>query len=338
MKKQLLIAAVAATMTSVAMADISISGSANIKMAGKALSTDVAAAQSSSQNMDIDITGSNGATKVFAHLDIDNAASGGGTETSASGGTINVDKLYMTTAIGSVNVKAGDWSSCVGMVEGVQACTTTNNSIALSTTVAGLTVGVSGGMSNDSANNSFSVSGKVAGLDFKIKDNENTYTNISVKGDVAVGTGTGFYAEHMSRDAADSDATLVAAHTVVNGVTLKAASYEADTAGVTAGSNNGDIRPLGTSLVGDYHTAHAGTLVGIKDIKGFGINTDVAGNNVNVVVGNYDTTALNGLDFADIVVTRKLAAGTTLDMSYGKIDTSATADTTNYGAIINVKF
>jgi len=338
MKKQLLIAAVAATMTSVAMADISISGSANIKMAGKALSTDAAAAQTSSQNMDIDITGSNGATKVFAHLDIDNAASGGGTDTSASGGTINVDKLYMTTAIGSVNVKAGDWSSCVGMVEGVQACTTTNNSIALSTTVAGLTVGVSGGMSNDSANNSFSVSGKVAGLDFKIKDNENTYTNISVKGDVAVGTGTGFYAEHMSRDAADSDATLVAAHTVVNGVTLKAASYEADTAGVTAGSNNGDIRPLGTSLVGDYHTAHAGTLVGIKDIKGFGINTDVAGNNVNVVVGNYDTTALNGLDFADIVVTRKLAAGTTLDMSYGKIDTSATADTTNYGAIINVKF
>ena len=338
MKKQLLIAAVAATMTSVAMADISISGSANIKMAGKALSTDAAAVQSSSQNMDIDITGSNGATKVFAHLDIDNAASGGGTETSASGGTINVDKLYMTTAIGSVNVKAGDWSSCVGMVEGVQACTTTNNSIALSTTVAGLTVGVSGGMSNDSANNSFSVSGKVAGLDFKIKDNENTYTNISVKGDVAVGTGTGFYAEHMSRDAADSDATLVAAHTVVNGVTLKAASYEADTAGVTAGSNNGDIRPLGTSLVGDYHTAHAGTLVGIKDIKGFGINTDVAGNNVNVVVGNYDTTALNGLDFADIVVTRKLAAGTTLDMSYGKIDTSATDDTTNYGAIINVKF
>jgi hypothetical protein len=327
MKKQLLVAAVAATMTSVAMADISISGSANIKMAGKALSTDAAAVQSSSQNMDIDITGSNGATKVFAHLDIDNAASGGGTETSASGGTINVDKLYMTTAIGSVNVKAGDWSSCVGMVEGVQACTTTNNSIALSTTVAGLTVGVSGGMSNDSANNSFSVSGKVAGLDFKIKDNENTYTNISVKGDVAVGTGTGFYVEQMSRDAADSDATLVAAHTVVNGVTLKAASYEADTAGVTAGSNNGDIRPLGTSLVGDYHTAHAGTLVGIKDIKGFGINTDVAGNNVNVVVGNYDTTALNGLDFADIVVTRKLAAGTTLDMSYGKIDTSATADT-----------
>ena len=336
MKKQLLIAAVAATMATASMADISIKGSANIKMAGKDLSTDTFTAQSSSQNMDVDITGSNGATKVIAHLDIDNASSTGGTDTSTDGGTINVDKLYMTTAIGSVNVKAGDWSSCVGMVEGVQKCTTTNNSISLSTKVGGYTVGVSGGMSNDSANNSFSVSGKVAGLDFKIKDNENTYTNISVKGDVAVGTGTGFYAEHMSRDAADSDATLVAAHTVVNGVTLKAASYEADVTGL--GLNTGDIRPLGTSLVGDYHTAHADTLVAIKDIKGVGANMDIQGNNVNVVVGEYDTAALNGLDFADIVVTRKLAAGTTLDMSYGKIDTSATADTTNYGAIINVKF
>ena len=336
MKKQLLIAAVAATMATASMADISIKGSANIKMAGKDLSTNTFTTQSSSQNMDVDITGSNGATKVIAHLDIDNASSTGGTDTSTDGGTINVDKLYMTTAIGSVNVKAGDWSSCVGMVEGVQKCTTTNNSISLSTKVGGYTVGVSGGMSDDSATNSLAISGKVAGFDVKIKESEHTYTDIAVKGDLAIGTGTGFYVEHMNRDAADSDATLVAAHTVVNGVTLKAASYEADVTGLA--SNTGEIRPLGTSLVGDYHTAHATTLATIKDIKGVGANMDIQGNNVNVVVGEYDTAALNGLDFADIVVTRKLAAGTTLDMSYGKIDTSATADTTNYGAIINVKF
>ena len=338
MKKQLLIAAVAATMATASMADISIKGSANIKMAGKDLSTNTFTTQSSSQNMDVDITGSNGATKVIAHLDIDNASSTGGTDTSTDGGTINVDKLYMTTAIGSVNVKAGDWSSCVGMVEGVQKCVTTDNSISLSTKVGGYTIGVSGGMSDDSATNSLAISGKVAGFDVKIKESEHTYTDIAVKGDLAIGTGTGFYVEHMNRDAADSDATLIAAHTVINGVTVKAASWEADTAGVTAASNTGEIRPLGTSLVGDYHTAHALTLATIKDIKGVGANMDIQGNNVNVVVGEYDTAALNGLDFADIVVTRKLAAGTTLDMSYGKIDTSATADTTNYGAIINVKF
>jgi len=273
MKKQLLIAAVAATMATASMADISIKGSANIKMAGKDLSTNTFTTQSSSQNMDVDITGSNGATKVIAHLDIDNASSTGGTDTSTDGGTINVDKLYMTTAIGSVNVKAGDWSSCVGMVEGVQKCTTTNNSISLSTKVGGYTVGVSGGMSDDSATNSLAISGKVAGFDVKIKESEHTYTDIAVKGDLAIGTGTGFYVEHMNRDAADSDATLVAAHTVVNGVTLKAASYEADVTGLA--SNTGEIRPLGTSLVGDYHTAHATTLVSIKDIKGVGANMDI---------------------------------------------------------------
>ena len=338
MKKQLLIAAVAATMSVSAMADMSITGSANVKMNAAELSTG-GTAEGSSMNMDIDFAAKNGGTAVYAHLDIDDAGQVNGNTDGTTGdlnGKINVDKLYMTTSIGSVNIKAGDYSSCVGSVEGVQACTTTDNSIGLSTDVAGFNVGYTKSMKDSSTNDSITLSGTVAGLGVKIKDSENTYTNYSVKGDVAVGTGTGFYAEHMNRDAADSDATLVAAHTVVNGVTLKAASYEADVTGL--GLNTGDIRPLGTSLVGDYHTKYAGDLTTIKDIKGVGANMDIQGNNVNVVVGEYDTAALNGLDFADIVVTRKLAAGTTLDMSYGKIDTSATADTTNYGAIINVKF
>ena len=338
MKKQLLIAAVAATMSVSAMADMSITGSANAKMNAAELSTG-GTAEGSSMNMDIDFAAKNGGTAVYAHLDIDDAGQVNGNTDGTTGdlnGKINVDKLYMTTSIGSVNIKAGDYSSCVGSVEGVQACTTTDNSIGLSTDVAGFNVGYTKSMKDSSTNDSITLSGTVAGLGVKIKDSENTYTNYSVKGDVAVGTGTGFYAEHMNRDAADSDATLVAAHTVVNGVTLKAASYEADVTGL--GLNTGDIRPLGTSLVGDYHTRHADTLATIKDIKGVGANMDIQGNNVNVVVGEYDTAALNGLDFADVVVTRKLAAGTTLDMSYGKIDTSATADTTNFGAIINVKF
>jgi thiol peroxidase len=131
MKKQLLIAAVAATMTSVAMADISISGSANIKMAGKALSTDVAAAQSSSQNMDIDITGSNGATKVFAHLDIDNAATAGGDETSTDGGTINVDAaalegVTVTTVSMDLPFAAAKFCSTAG-IENLKVCSDFRN-------------------------------------------------------------------------------------------------------------------------------------------------------------------------------------------------------------------
>ena len=76
----------------------------------------------------------------------------------------------------------------------------------------------------------------------------------------------------------------------------------------------------------------------MTDVQAFGANFDMAGNNVNVVVGSADTTAANDLDFTDIVVQRKLASGATLDVSYGVADTSATVDTTNYGAILNVKF
>ena len=340
MKKQLLIAAVAATMSVSAMADMSITGSANVKMNAAELSTG-GTTEGSSMNMDIDFAAKNGGTAVYAHLDIDDAGQVNGDTDGTTGdtnGKINVDKLYMTTSIGSVNIKAGDYSSCVGSVEGVQACTTTDNSIGLSTDVAGFNVGYTKSMKDSSTNDSITLSGTVAGLGVKIKDSENTYTNYSVKGDVAVGTGTGFYAEHMNRDAADSDATLVAAHTVVNGITLKAADYSADATGVTNNLNTGDIRPLGTSLIGDYHTAAALNMKTIKDATLFGVNMDVAGNNVNVVVGEYDNATVNGLDFADIVVTRKLASGATLDVSYGTFDTTAAVDTTNYGAILNVKF
>lgn len=342
MKKQLLIAAVAATMSVSAMADISITGSANAKMSAKELSTG-GTTEGSSMNMDIDFAAKNGGTAVYAHLDFDDAGNvGKGTTetdlTKQNTGALTIDKLWMTTSIGSVNITAGDYSSCVGSVEGVVACGTTDNSIGLSTDVAGFNVGYTKSMKDSSTNDSITLSGTVAGLDFKIKDNENTYTNFSVKGDLAVGTGTGFYAEQMNRDAADSDATLIAAHTVVNGITLKAADYSADATGVANSLNSGDIRPLGTSLIGDYHTAEALTMATVKDATLFGVNMDVAGNNVNIVVGEYDNATENGLDFADIVVTRKLASGATLDVSYGKFDKSATVDTTNYGAILNVKF
>ena len=334
MKKQLLIAAVAATMSVSAMADISITGSANVKMNAKELSTG-GTTEGSSMNMDIDFAAKNGGTAVYAHLDIDDAGTVG---TTGNTGSVTVDKLWMTTSIGSVNVKAGDFSSCVGSVEGIQACTTTDNKIGLSTNVGDFKVGYTKSMNDSSAADSITLSGTVAGLGVKIKDSEDTYTNFSVKGDLAVGTGTGFYAEMMNRDAADSDVTLLAAHTVVNGVTLKAADYSADATSVTNALNTGDIRPLGSSLIGDYHTAAAGTMATIKDATLFGANMDVAGNNVNIVVGEYDNATVNGLDFADIVVTRKLASGATLDVSYGTFDTSASADTTNYGAILNVKF
>jgi len=317
MKKQLLIAAVAATMASASMADISIKGSANVKWMGND-----AGASEMKNNMDIDVTGKAGSTAVHAHLDVDDAKNN----------TIVVDKLYMTTSVGGINVKAGDWSSCTGMVEGIKACSTTDDAIALSTTVGGFTVAASG--SGDTATvGTYVVKGKIGGMDVALREDRDTSTNIAVKGDIS---GVGFYLENMNRDAADSDATLIAAHTSVAGGTLSVASYEADATGSSL--NTGDIRPLGTSLVGDFHTAVAGSLAGVEDIKGIGFNTDVQGNNVNITHFDYDTAAATDMNGTDIVVTRDLASGATLTANYGTMDTSKTTDVTVYGAKLSVKF
>ncbi len=331
MKKQLLIAAVAATMTSVAMADISISGSANVKMEGNELSTG-GTNEYSSMNMDIDITGKSGNTSVHAHIDVDDAGTVGST------GSVVVDKLWMETAIGSVNVKAGDYSSCTGMVEAISACSTTDNKIGLSTKVGDFTVGYTKDMNDSSAADSIGISGKIAGMSVKFKDVEDTSTNVAIAGDLAVGTGTGFYLEHMNKDAADSDTTVFAAHTMIGGAKVSFASLDADETGATG--NNGDIRLLGSSLIGDYHTSAYGSVSTMTDVKAMGVNFDMGGNNVNIVVGSADTNgAVDDRDFKDVVVTRKLASGATLDVSYGVADTgTAGVDTTNYGAILNVKF
>ena len=335
MKKQLLIAAIAATMSVSAMADMSITGSANVKMKAAELSTG-GTTESSSMNMDIDFAAKNGGTAVYAHLDFDDAGTVSNDASTASTGSLTIDKLWMTTSIGSVNVKAGDYSSCTGSIEAVKKCVTTDNKIGLSTNVGDFTVGYTKDMNDSSAADTIALSGTVAGFAFKVKDSEDTYTNISVKGDLPMGTGTGFYLENHNADAADSDTTVFAAHTTVSGATVSYASLDADATG--AASNDGDVRLLGSSLIGDYHTAAFGTTATMTDVQAFGANFDMAGNNVNVVVGSADTTAANDLDFTDIVVQRKLASGATLDVSYGVADTSATVDTTNYGAILNVKF
>ena len=94
MKKQLLIAAVAASMTSVAMADISITGTATANILSTS-GTDTLY----SQDLDLKITGKTGDTSAVIDL-----------ETLSTGGTgMDVKNSYMSTSIAGANIKIGDW-------------------------------------------------------------------------------------------------------------------------------------------------------------------------------------------------------------------------------------
>ena len=150
MKKQLLIAAVAATMTSVAFADISISGAAQVNYTNVDLEGSTST-NAISHDFDLKVTGKSGATTIV--MDIENtdaaadaadvaATTDGATKTANRAQTktdneLNVKNAYMMTSIAGVNVKMGTWYGADSLLgNGGQ----TEDQLSLDTTISGVKV------------------------------------------------------------------------------------------------------------------------------------------------------------------------------------------------------
>ena len=101
MKKQLLIAAVAASMTSVAMADISITGGAKVNFVYTDNGVGNAALSTNAINHDMDwnVKGTNGDTTVST------------TFSSTVAGAFVTEDTYLSTKIGDISVKTGTWDN-----------------------------------------------------------------------------------------------------------------------------------------------------------------------------------------------------------------------------------
>jgi len=108
MKKQLLIAAVAATMTSVAMADISITGAAKVNYTTTDFDNAATAnSNKASHEMDLKVLGKSGDTTVvinFGSIDSD-------TSVAASDTTMNIEDAYVASSVAGISVKAGQWDN-----------------------------------------------------------------------------------------------------------------------------------------------------------------------------------------------------------------------------------
>ena len=156
MKKQLLIAAVAASMTSVAMADISISGSSKVNAKGGEYSMEA----------DMTITGKSGDTSVVAALGLDG-------DNSASN---IVEQLYATSSIAGVSVKVGTWKSGKGEL-GKNVAGDTRTSA--STSFGGINLNYED--RNAANGTSTKISGEIAGvaLSYKAKAGNTSETTAS---------------------------------------------------------------------------------------------------------------------------------------------------------------
>jgi len=188
MKKQLLIAAVAASMTSVAMADISISGSSKVNAVGGEYSMEA----------DVTITGKSGDTSVVAQIGLDQSNA--------------VEQLYATSSVAGVSVKVGTWKSGKGELGKNSTGDTTR--ISASTSFGGINLNYED--KNAANGTSTKISGEIAGVALSYKAKENNTSETTASGSMG-GVSAKF---HTKDNGTSADQTSVTLSTEVQGVTL----------------------------------------------------------------------------------------------------------------------
>ena len=291
MKKQLLIAAVAATMTSVAMADISITG--NMKVNYKNTDTNGATTDLVTNEANLVIAGSNGGTKVHMEVAMDGEST-----------AIKTEDVWLSTSIGSVSVKTGTWNGS-DSIFAADSGRTDGNWI-LGTSVAGASVSIEGD-SGKSATTA-TVSGDIAGVSAKYKM-KSTSNELYLSGDVA---GFGVTYAMIDADATTSDASAFTVSKEFNGVTISYSDVSTDASYTVTGD---------TAAFGNATFMGQG-----DDASSIKLATSIAGNKVSARFVSVDATA--DFDVNTFQVTRPLAGGTTLEVTYTDTDKAGSTDDT----------
>jgi len=325
MKKQLLIAAVAATMTSAAIADISITG--GMKVNYKDTDNNGALTNAISHETDLQITGKSGGTTVYIELNNDSAdglagttssTTTAGTDSTEDNGNFDVEDVWMKTSIAGATVKAGTWNGSDSLVSADSARAL--GKFEVSTTVSGVTVIADG---SSDANKNITFKGDVAGVaaSYKIDDEGADEYKLST-------TMNGVTVAYHNVDDSDSTANTGKSSIMVSGsyqgFDLAYAQADTDTsASITGDSFFGDMAAVERTSGGSTSDGMASG----DDVSGFSIKTNVAGNALKARFVTIDaTTAALDSDIMTLTATRALASGVTVEATYTDEDSTTAAN------------
>jgi len=341
MKKQLIAAAVAATMSAVAMADISITGDAKYEYDH---TEDANAVKSNTGNteMHINFAGKTGDTGVVAKFELDTSGD--------NGAGIDLEDMYMTTKVGDIDVKAGNWASGTGgllgeLEEGGRA----QNKIDLRTKVGGVTIyaGNSDKEASEAANQAsaggvFTIANadaadgdtllngnmyagvvmSVAGNTIEFKKNSDTRDSYGIKGSIQ---GVNYRYEAMDNDAtstvAAGDASYIELDTTVSGVKLQYAAIDTDVNSFVDESDSGVFAVSFSDATKVATTATEQAQVAIS--------TSIDGTTVTLKSGEITKglSATQDMDYVQVQAKRKLASGATAIVTYTDRDQLKTGNT-----------
>ena len=332
MKKQVLIAAVAATMTSVAMADISITGNAKFEYTNVETGSN-AATNNTNTEVNMTVKGKTGDTTAVINLEANTSGS------ASAANALDIEDMYVTTKIGALNVKAGNFASSTSALLGeIDEGDRAINKISLTTDVGPATIGyhVDGGttstvaatqLNSDSA--AVTLSMPVAGWKVQVKEQSDSYTGLGVAGSVA---GVDVRLEQKNSDTANSDVTFGNISTEINGITLGYAFLDVDNTDALVTETDSAIFAVENGSAVDSDTA--------RDNQQISLKTTVAGNTITLKSGSIDKGISTTVDqdYAQIDVKRSLASGATLAVTYTDKDASATTSTETFEVDLSVKF
>jgi hypothetical protein len=315
MKKQLLIAAVAATMASVSMADISISGAGKINYTNT--DKDLATEQDTDvikMEFDLKVAGKSGDTGITLNF--------GGMDSAAKAHvtTFNLEDAYISTKVGDIAIKAGQWDNGNNSLRASSRTTKAN----LSTTVGGVKIAYEGA---NEADESVKVSGSIAGVALSYKEKVGG-DDVSVSGSFQ---GVSISYLGLNSDTANKDRSLVTVSGEVSGVSVKYSTAEADSSATIDGD----------TWMGDFEGATgAYALSAGQDVSSFELKTAVAGNTVAFRHTSIDGVSGEDTSFNKVILTRPLSNGTTFEATLTDLDDdgSTTTDGTTIDLELAVKF
>jgi hypothetical protein len=269
MKKQLLIAAVAATFASVSMADISLAGKGNMKVK------------------------SNGTSSIDLDLTVSGKFDGGSFSAKMKNmqSSTAFSDVYVATTIEGVSVKAGTVKTQLG--NGTLYKKTAKD-LVVSTTAGGF--GITATMMPGQTDAALHISGSVAGFDVKVQNATASSRMISVSGDIA---GVSVAMETTKQTGGTNSAYSISGSTSGLDITYAAATINSTVAGSNQADDNifGNIDALkggekATALQVKTATAFGPATVKFAKVNGVKTNS-VSVTNANVTYKYSKTTAAN---------------------------------------------
>ena len=338
MKKQLIAAAVAASMSAVAMADISITGDAKFEYDN----TDTAGTSSNSTATEyhLNVTGKSGDTTVVMKFELDTDGAG----------AMDLEDNYISTKVGDISVTAGNMASGTGALLGEidnggrERKATLGYKMGNIDVYAGSSAGAaSSSDGNKTINNNMyaGVKFNVAGNAIELKKNSDTKDSFGIKGSVS---GINYRYEAKDDDGT-GDASYVAVDTSIAGMTFGYAVLDADAATQLTENDSSEfaVSVAGTQAASTYYNATSTqTATGQKQFR---IGTTVDGTSITLKSGTIEKGlgASTDLDYSQIQAVRKLSSGATMVVTYNDRDYVASSGGTvsseeNVEVELNVKF